>query len=589
MQDQIEQLCLHWQRDEKDARSISTRLQVEHLLAVASLRPRALPSGSVFLVKRMSGIRLPQDLRRLNFAWEADLQQKMDSLYQQAVYPAHYPTPIGSNAIVFEDMVQLLTTFTRDVINSQVTQGWYWQAQFPTISATSYVSELLQLVWSEQAQWLPATLAHLDPHIRRQALKTLSPNHLQSLYGSLQTIFQVTATNEFLRKYLQDDGQSIPSSNITNAQAAPWSDLLSLQDILVLSPLHIEFLGTCLLLYHRPASLHTSIFEQQHKLWWHSQLQQTHEQADAVLPSQNPIVRSKKLSTLQADTPIPHDEMERTSDEAQQTDTTEQAPTLEELQLHPIHAEGIFSQLCGLFYLVNLLKMLHLPQSQALGLGAWAVIEGWGRILLANSFSEYQQDAIWSILSELDGRAEHEPIHCIDFVDYAIPSAWLNKGHEYHWLVDWHDGQLIIFDANDDYLVCLEQLSQKPDDTMIQSRLRDYSDLALEWSWNTGDINPLIDTNSAKDMSWVDDSAAKWFSYTTPFIATILRRMVHDDPSIALLADGWISRSRTHLDVRLPTEQIHLLIRKNGLDANPNWMPSLGYIIQFHFLDSHGS
>jgi hypothetical protein len=52
---------------------------------------------------------------------------------------------------------------------------------------------------------------------------------------------------------------------------------------------------------------------------------------------------------------------------------------------------------------------------------------------------------------------------------------------------------------------------------------------------------------------------------------------------------GRITVTRTHVDVILDLEQIDLAVRISGLDQNPEWVRSLGRIVNFHFEDAHRS
>ncbi len=48
-----------------------------------------------------------------------------------------------------------------------------------------------------------------------------------------------------------------------------------------------------------------------------------------------------------------------------------------------------------------------------------------------------------------------------------------------------------------------------------------------------------------------------------------------------------IDASPTHLELRLDLTQVDLRIRRAGLDLDPGWVPWLGRVIRFHYLDRH--
>jgi hypothetical protein len=48
---------------------------------------------------------------------------------------------------------------------------------------------------------------------------------------------------------------------------------------------------------------------------------------------------------------------------------------------------------------------------------------------------------------------------------------------------------------------------------------------------------------------------------------------------------GKISATRTHIDILLDLRQAELRVRRAGLDLDPGWVPWLGRVILFHYLD----
>lgn len=72
----------------------------------------------------------------------------------------------------------------------------------------------------------------------------------------------------------------------------------------------------------------------------------------------------------------------------------------------PFPLEGIATRLGGLFYLVNLMLRLGLPEAYTDDLGPWACLEALGRALLpaCDEWSDLAEDPVWAALAELDGR-----------------------------------------------------------------------------------------------------------------------------------------------------------------------------------------
>jgi hypothetical protein len=57
----------------------------------------------------------------------------------------------------------------------------------------------------------------------------------------------------------------------------------------------------------------------------------------------------------------------------------------------------------------------------------------------------------------------------------------------------------------------------------------------------------------------------------------------------ALSRKGILYITRSHVDLAMPMDQISLPVRVAGLDADPGWVPFLGRVIHFHFVDNQFS
>jgi hypothetical protein len=74
-------------------------------------------------------------------------------------------------------------------------------------------------------------------------------------------------------------------------------------------------------------------------------------------------------------------------------------------------------------------------------------------------------------------------------------------------------------------------------------------------------------------------------------VAAVIARLQTSLPEVEAVGDfllrrtGRVCISRTHIDLDLPMEQADVRLRRTGLDFNPGWVPALGYIIHFHYLD----
>lgn len=66
-----------------------------------------------------------------------------------------------------------------------------------------------------------------------------------------------------------------------------------------------------------------------------------------------------------------------------------------------------------------------------------------------------------------------------------------------------------------------------------------------------------------------------------------LRRHARMDLAELVRRRAWVSATPTHIDVIYALDQVDLRLRRLGLDADPGWVPWLGRIVSFHFIDAH--
>jgi hypothetical protein len=52
-----------------------------------------------------------------------------------------------------------------------------------------------------------------------------------------------------------------------------------------------------------------------------------------------------------------------------------------------------------------------------------------------------------------------------------------------------------------------------------------------------------------------------------------------------VLRPGHVSTTRTHVDILFDSQQVDVRIRRAGLDIDPGWVPWLGRVVLFHYVD----
>ena len=76
-----------------------------------------------------------------------------------------------------------------------------------------------------------------------------------------------------------------------------------------------------------------------------------------------------------------------------------------------------------------------------------------------------------------------------------------------------------------------------------------------------------------------------------PAWRTVLRRWCRREARIGLASlicrPGFVAASRTHLDVTFDVATADPRVRRSALDVDPGWVPWLGRVVRFHYLESH--
>lgn len=195
--------------------------------------------------------------------------------------------------------------------------------------------------------------------------------------------------------------------------------------------------------------------------------------------------------------------------------------------------DGIESELCGVFYLVNVMKHLALPQrfedawSLASGWGSWATLDVLGRgVLGAGPVSNVWQDQLWAVLARLGGY-DSSPAPYQDFrcdAPLSLPESW--------------------------------QVDEAPASPQ-------------------GDLLAAL---SADSQRWL----AAVLPFVTRRIADVLGCRITAVPEL-MIRRGQVFVSLSHVDVVLDLQDVTVALRKSGMDVNPGWIPSFGRVIQFHY------
>jgi hypothetical protein len=246
----------------------------------------------------------------------------------------------------------------------------------------------------------------------------------------------------------------------------------------------------------------------------------------------------------------------------------------------------------GVLYLLNLFSALGLPEifdrnwrlSQYLS--GWGLAELLGRALLAPLNPVEEQDALWALLAELEGRQPGEPPGVGLRADhYRIPDSWLATLPVASWRYVQRAGRLRLWHPLGIPLADLP-IRGSIQDTLAQASLVPP---ALE----PATVEPLSPTclQDFQATAWhrtLPPAARRLCRWIFPYLRWRLHRALDtpDDAALAALLRrrGRVCATATHVDLVLPLDAIALPARRAGLDADPGWVRDLMRVVSFHYL-----
>lgn len=210
----------------------------------------------------------------------------------------------------------------------------------------------------------------------------------------------------------------------------------------------------------------------------------------------------------------------------------------------PADLSGIRTDLGGVFFLVELMRELDLPDvfeapcRLASTVGAWGTLDLVARGLLPAD-AEYARDPIWGVLGLLAGgdgagggveRARRLSARGIA----TIPPSWPAATH-------------------------------------------------------TGRSSGLSIHGGPTLAAGVHLGGRRWLATVVPAVRSLLcdrlRCSTDDLIQVLLLRPAFVEHDRTHVDVHLPLATASVAVRRAGLDRDPGWLPTFERVIAFHFDD----
>ncbi len=234
--------------------------------------------------------------------------------------------------------------------------------------------------------------------------------------------------------------------------------------------------------------------------------------------------------------------------------------------------DGIATGLASMLFLVNFVVWLD-DRADPPWPAGWALVELLGRYLLGDRLAGFAGDPLWDVLAGLDGRRPGTvPVVGLGPADpVRLPRAWLKRWPPPtpFYVACRHRGRLVIRHPQAGFVA-----ADVPCPAGAFDEVR-----AAEAAW-LGDVGGVADGPAEPETH----SPGRRFEETVgAFVSWLLRSRGIAAPALA--GPGRVLVTSTHVDAVLSLQDIDLAVRMAGLDRDPGWVPQLGRIVLFHFLD----
>jgi hypothetical protein len=595
------------------------RARAESRLRSLDLHPPGLPGHAILIVRRL-------ELPAADRTSAQQARSGLDRLRQAAARPADGLVAASAPAVLFRDEVELLACLTADLVRGAASHRWYWRQIVPARPAGPGAA--LSAAWLRDVRWLPGSLARLREPEVRQAVSLLSPPETDKVLRALLSAFGVA------------DEPVPPGSGLTRLPPEPpWRQWLRPTSL----PPEAEALwGVALSLHHGPAVVRGAGYASELAAWravtgravrfpsaapgdltcegltrGASAREDPAGEASAerdpekgAPAERDPRPRqSGRGATLAAD-PAGAGRIGRTvpshglgdgrapraeghpeagappaaagragAPSPRAPGSTESSPA-DVLRVAgagtPAWADGgIATGLASMLFLVNFVVWLDDLAAPPWPAG-WALVELLGRYLLGGRLADFADDPLWDVLAELDGRRPGT-VPAVGFGPadpVRLPRAWLER---------WPPPTpSYVARRNRDRLVVRHRqagfvAADVPCPAGVLDQVR-----AAEAAW-LGDVGVAADGPAEPE----NPAPRRRFDEAVGvFVRWLLRS--RGISTSALTAPGRVLVTGTHVDAVLSLQDIDLSVRVAGLDRDPGWVPQLGRIVLFHFLDAPG-
>ncbi|SRR5712691_67184 len=558
-----------------------TRLRASVALSSAALAPPGLSPAAILVVRRLEDplpgrFAVSRPGAVVGAEWESAVRTRMATIARRALRPARGPISDSADAVVFSDESEMLACLAQDWVRGGAVR-WWWRALFPNPDLAS----ALVKAWSERPACMPAALAGLsgveqaafasrihDQVIRDWLHSILEVRGLGRVRAALAPLFALPGASGSWHS-TERNGSASRARDGGSAVATdpPWRAYLSAADASILGPLREAFLGVSLELARTSRALYTEDSVERVQRWIASvsaprstdvkprsgEEAKRHlggalrpQAATDVSPDASPRAPRSHASeppSLLADGNRPamegaaRIEVQKEPREGNAFDR-KYAARIEDAGVAAVPAgvmeretpACIETRFGGLFFLINLGLFLELyadfsrPARPGIELPIWDFVALVGQELLGR---QVRDDPIWSLLSQLAGRAADEDPGAGVKLDarWCMPPEWVRS---------------------------------------LPSRRKSV--------------------RAARRRV----SAKRWLARMLPYLRHRLEQALDlaDSADVAkalLHRPAQVYPTPTRLDVQFALADLPVEVRFSGLDRDPGWVPAAGRDIRFHF------
>lgn len=289
------------------------------------------------------------------------------------------------------------------------------------------------------------------------------------------------------------------------------------------------------------------------------------------VPSSSTAADAKEAA---ASTPLPPCDSASAPPDARNPQDSPRKKSSRQLQLQ--FENGCTTRLGGIFYLIHLLYRSSLFDFE-IGLGGWALLEVLARCLLDRVSFDVSTDPVWAALALLDGRDPGaDPVGAFQpQMVYEAPNSWLRNLDSPMRSIRFRSGRVELWHRE---VFCTFD-SQDPA-PLDRARVSQYKRLSRT------ERRKLIRATRVCPVGLKPSPQLRRFlHFILPFARWRLRQALGDTRiEEILLRDGTLYASRTHVDLVMGMKQVSVPARLAGLDKNPGWVPELGRVVIFHFV-----